>query len=302
MDLSKSIIAFLIILLVGAVFYIGYVSSPSENLRTQNIEGYWIGEISGQITGSFDGLWGEGNFSGRVFDADFLGNTSVNGSLGVGNLRLSQGTLSGVNMRGSFDSGSKKYSGTVQGHYEGIASGTVTVKEIKGVNAGIPSDYIWAIIGLFALFILAKYGYLQQLLDWFNSRDRGGINESEQEIYAMMSKWVSGTDSLGERIIDKGFRTLYYPSRRNPSEVWLYPKLGNGKTVQIIYAGKKGGKEYWEIPSGEDIHITSWYLDRDICYKRETETNKMRIEAAERAKQEKRDYSRYQKANSEVVD
>jgi hypothetical protein len=302
MDIPKSIILFLIVLLVGAVFYIGYVSSPSEAVKTQNIDGFWVGELSGQITGTFEGVWGESNFSGRVFDADFLGNTTTNGSLGVGNLHLTQGTITGINMKGSFDSSSKKYSGFLQGHYEGIASGTVSVKETKGVNGGIPSDYIWAIFALIGLFILAKYGYLQQILDWFSRGDRGGITEPEEKLYDKLIIRLSSPKSMGEKA-EKGYETLYYPSNQNPQELWFYPRLGNGNHTRIKYKGKKNGVDWWTKPTEGDIDITDYLMDQAICFKRETETNRMRIEAAEKAKQEKRDYARYQKANnSEAIE
>lgn len=296
MDLPKSIIVFLIVLLVAAVFYIGYVSSPSENLKTQNIEGFWAGDISGQISGTFDGVWGSSNFSGSISNADFLGNTSVNGTLGVGNLRLSQGTLSAVNMRGSFDSGSKKYSGFLQGHYEGVVSGTVSVKETRGFNSGVPGDYVWAIIGLFALFILAKYGYLQQIIDWLSRGERGGISEPEDKLYDKLIIRLSSKDSLGEKA-EKGYETLYYPSNQNPQELWFYPRLGNGNHVRVKYKGKRNGEDWWTKPTEGDIDITEYLTDQAICFKRETENNRMRIEAAEKAKAEKRDYARYKKNN-----
>jgi hypothetical protein len=297
MDIPKTVIALLLVLLVGIAFYSGYVTKPSEAVKNQDVDGFWVGDLSGQIIGTFDGLWGESNFSGQVFNADFLGNTSVNGSLGIGNLHLTQGTISAMNMKGSFDSGSKKYSGFVQGHYEGISSGTISVKETKGVSGGIPSDYIWAIFTLIGLFILAKYGYLQQIFDLFSRGEKGGITEPEDKLYDKLIIRLSSKDSLGEKA-EKGYETLYYPSNQNPQELWFYPRLGNGNHARIKYKGKKNGMDWWTKPTEGDIDITDYLQDQAICYKRETETNRARIEAAEKAKIEKRDYARYKKTES----
>ena len=108
---------------------------------------------------------------------------------------------------------------------------------------------------------------------------------------------------MGEKA-EKGYETLYYPSNQNPQEMWFYPRLGNGNHTRIKYKGKKNGEDWWTKPTEGDIDITDYLTDQAICFKRETETNRARIESAERAKQEKRDYARYKKANNteEVLD